>query len=320
MTEPEGPRTARFREAAEDVAQEAFVAAYGKAAGRLHQAVTEAADRLETGLDDADYEEVRQAVGRGAPTLLLGTSTRSLERNLQKLRAIERAGSRSSSATGLGTRPAQGNVSEEKAPTPDPGTGSEASGLPRQGRQASASPQIPKSPSPSRFVPPSSSSEAQPDELNELMDELRMRDLYEVDLTDTHHAADMVIDIKDRIIHIYQIVKTRVFAEDRPLRENEIAAQELREVFTDYFREALRALETYAEMLRAYNTVRDFSQEPQSGNLEKMRQDLHALSRQRDECGELIDLFRRQLSGLLTILQASAGSQTSANPPRAAGA
>ena len=28
--------------------------------------------------DDAYYEEVRQAVGRGAPTLLLGTSTRAL--------------------------------------------------------------------------------------------------------------------------------------------------------------------------------------------------------------------------------------------------
>jgi len=318
MTEPEGPRTARFREAAEDVAQEAFVAAYGKAAGKLHQAVTEAADRLETGLDDADYEEVRQAVGRGAPTLLLGTSTRSLERNLQKLRAIERAGSRSSSATGLGTRPAQGKVSEEKAPTP--GTGSEASGLPLQGRQASASPQIPKSPSLSRFVPPSNSSEAQTDELNELMDELRMRDLYEVDLTDTHYAANMVIDIKDRIIHIYQIVKTRVFAEDSPLREDEIAASESREAFTHFFRETLRALETYAEMLRAYNNLRDFSQEPQSGNLEKIRQDLYTLSHQREQCGELIDEFRHQLSGLLTILRSSAGSQTSANPPGVAGA
>lgn len=39
--------------------------------------------------DAAFYEEVRQAVGRGTPTLLLGTSTRSLERNLKKLKAVQ---------------------------------------------------------------------------------------------------------------------------------------------------------------------------------------------------------------------------------------
>ena len=37
--------------------------------------------------DDAYYEEVRQAVGAGAPTVLLGTSTKSLEAELLKLRA-----------------------------------------------------------------------------------------------------------------------------------------------------------------------------------------------------------------------------------------
>ncbi len=36
-------------------------------------------------LDAAFYDEVRRAVGRGTPTLLLGTSTRSLKRNLEKL-------------------------------------------------------------------------------------------------------------------------------------------------------------------------------------------------------------------------------------------
>ena len=36
---------------------------------------------------EAYYDEVRRAVGRGAPTVLLGTSTRSLERSLAKLTA-----------------------------------------------------------------------------------------------------------------------------------------------------------------------------------------------------------------------------------------
>jgi hypothetical protein len=40
-------------------------------------------------LDADDYEEIRQAVGRGAPTLLLGASTRSLTRNLAILKAVE---------------------------------------------------------------------------------------------------------------------------------------------------------------------------------------------------------------------------------------
>ena len=39
-------------------------------------------------MDDAYYDEVRRAVGRGAPTVLIGTSTRSLERSLTKLRAV----------------------------------------------------------------------------------------------------------------------------------------------------------------------------------------------------------------------------------------
>jgi hypothetical protein len=48
-------------------------------------------------LDDADYEEVREAIGRGAPTLLLGTSTRSLERSFSKLKGLAHDKSTSSS-------------------------------------------------------------------------------------------------------------------------------------------------------------------------------------------------------------------------------
>lgn len=44
-------------------------------------------------LDDAYYDEVRRAVGRGAPTVLLGTSKRSLERSLARIRDAERGAS-----------------------------------------------------------------------------------------------------------------------------------------------------------------------------------------------------------------------------------
>lgn len=39
--------------------------------------------------DDAYYDEVREAVGRGAPSVLLGTSTKSLEANVRKIQAAQ---------------------------------------------------------------------------------------------------------------------------------------------------------------------------------------------------------------------------------------
>jgi len=39
--------------------------------------------------DEAYYDEVRRAVGSGTPTLLLGTSTKSLQRSLAKLTAVQ---------------------------------------------------------------------------------------------------------------------------------------------------------------------------------------------------------------------------------------
>jgi hypothetical protein len=45
--------------------------------------------------DTAYYDEVRRAVGRGAPGLLFGTSTKSLERSLAKLTAVEQGESES---------------------------------------------------------------------------------------------------------------------------------------------------------------------------------------------------------------------------------
>jgi hypothetical protein len=41
--------------------------------------------------DDAYYDEVRRAVGRGTPSVLLGTSTRSLERSFQQLKASQKS-------------------------------------------------------------------------------------------------------------------------------------------------------------------------------------------------------------------------------------
>jgi hypothetical protein len=42
------------------------------------------------GRDAAYYDELRESVGRGTPTLLFGTSTRSLHRSLDRLRGVRR--------------------------------------------------------------------------------------------------------------------------------------------------------------------------------------------------------------------------------------
>lgn len=50
--------------------------------------------------DAAYYAEVRESVGRGTPTLLLGTSTKSLDRSVEKLQVAQR-GRQESSPIGL---------------------------------------------------------------------------------------------------------------------------------------------------------------------------------------------------------------------------
>lgn len=65
--------------------------------------------------DAAYYDEVRRAVGRGAPSLLLGTSTKSLKRSLAKLMAAERGESQSASITAPETSESSTEAAESPA-------------------------------------------------------------------------------------------------------------------------------------------------------------------------------------------------------------
>jgi hypothetical protein len=67
-----------------------------QAASRLNRPGTDLIPDLDVPLerDDAYYDEVRQAVGRGAPSVLLGTSTRSLEANVRKIEAAQQESSK----------------------------------------------------------------------------------------------------------------------------------------------------------------------------------------------------------------------------------
>ena len=61
--------------------------------------------------DDAYYDDVRQAVGRGAPSVLLGTSTKALDRNLQKIRFAKVSDEPSSPDVPPPARPSSGSPS-----------------------------------------------------------------------------------------------------------------------------------------------------------------------------------------------------------------
>ena len=64
-----------------------------QAASRLNRPWTDLLPDLDVPFerDDAYYDEVRHAVGRGAPSVLLGTSTRSLKRGFRKLKTVRQA-------------------------------------------------------------------------------------------------------------------------------------------------------------------------------------------------------------------------------------
>jgi hypothetical protein len=94
MAEPEGQR--QRGASPEETGGHAFVApsgAHNIYLERQHSRSTESHDGPPVELDDSDYEEIREAIGRGASTLLLGTSTRSLKRNLDKVMAAQRTAS-----------------------------------------------------------------------------------------------------------------------------------------------------------------------------------------------------------------------------------
>jgi hypothetical protein len=68
-----------------------------RATEALHKAMQ--ATEPEVRMDDAYYDEVRQAVGRGAPSVLLGTSTKSLERSLENPWVVHGASGASQTAS-----------------------------------------------------------------------------------------------------------------------------------------------------------------------------------------------------------------------------
>jgi hypothetical protein len=125
--------------------------------------------------------------------------------------------------------------------------------------------------------------------------------------SDVLNATDHTHNIEATITDVYRIMKTRVYAEDSPLRADTDLWEAFREQmdeFIGFYRIALMALETYQEVLLAHSLLRDRArQRPQVGDLEQIRQDEQSRVKERAGCIEAISNFQGKFSATITVLR-----------------
>jgi len=121
------------------------------------------------------------------------------------------------------------------------------------------------------------------------------------------NITNRAVDIEAAITEVYRTMKSRVFAEESPLRaDNDLwnAFSEQRDEFILFYKSALNAVETHREVLQYYFRVKDEAGlRPRPGELEAIRQDQHAYLGQRDECIAAVSNFWRKFSAMLTDLR-----------------
>ena len=152
------------------------------------------------------------------------------------------------------------------------------------------------------------------DELLQISERLSvMVDAYEekpstIDI-DILNATDCTVDIEAAITKVYRVMKTRVYAEDSPLRADEDvweAFKEQQDEFIVFYKSALKALDIYKEVLQAYSLVQGKARRrPRHGHLERIRQDKHAHVAERAGCIEAVNDFHSKFSAMLTVLSSN---------------
>jgi hypothetical protein len=119
-------------------------------------------------------------------------------------------------------------------------------------------------------------------------------------------AASSAADVEAMITVVYRVMKTRVYAEDSPLRADIdmwVAFREQKDEFIDFYKSALRALETYQEVLRVHGLMKtDAGPRPGRGGLERVRRDKRIQVAERDGCIEAVSDFHAKFSAMLTVL------------------
>ena len=102
-------------------------------------------------------------------------------------------------------------------------------------------------------------------------------------------------------------MKTRVYAEDSPLRADHdvwAAFEEQKDEFIGFYKAALTALEIYREVLQTYSLVNTAAgPRPQRGDLKRIQRDKQVQVAERTGCIEAVGDFHGKFSGMLTILR-----------------
>jgi hypothetical protein len=119
-------------------------------------------------------------------------------------------------------------------------------------------------------------------------------------------AADRDTSAEAAVRLIFRLLQARVYPEDSPLRGNQDvweAFHEQRDEFTDFYRSALTALESYREILTAYRTVKRKQGPLRRGDLERIQRDKHVHVTERDACLAALREFQCKFSAMLAVFR-----------------
>jgi hypothetical protein len=123
----------------------------------------------------------------------------------------------------------------------------------------------------------------------------------------TPTATGRVVNVRATVIDAYRTMKTQVYTEDSPLRDDHdvwAAFQEQKDEFVGFYKSALTALEIYREVLLTYSLVNTAAEpRPQRGDLKRIQQDKQVQVAERTECIDAVGDFQAKFSAMLTILR-----------------
>ena len=118
-------------------------------------------------------------------------------------------------------------------------------------------------------------------------------------------ADDPDASVEAAVIRTFRLLLARVYPEDSPLRADQDvweAFREQRDEFTDFYRSALTALESYREVLEAYRAVKRTRSPLRRGDLERIQRDKHVHVQERDACLAALREFQGKFSSMLAVL------------------